>query len=170
VVRGVARRVTPPQKKTKCGDNIKKAYGVFRALFVLLVGINAAQRGNAFSMTTSKAFKLFFTRATDFGGRSTRKEFWLGVLPNAIIMLALIGLTLFAWLGTDSLAFRIASIVALGIFCLVELLPSLSLISRRMHDVGKSGKYIFVLLIPVFGFVWYLYLVTRPTDCFVKQL
>lgn len=120
-------------------------------------------------MTTSKAFKLFFTRSFDFGGRSTRKEFWLGVLPNAVIMLALVGLILFAWLGTDSTAAQVVSIVALGIFCLVELIPSVALIFRRMHDVGKSGKYIFVLLIPVVGFVWYLYLVTRPTDYFVRQ-
>ena len=120
-------------------------------------------------MTTSKAFKLFFTRTFDFGGRSSRKEFWLGVLPNAIIMLVLIGLTVFAWVGTDNPEAGVATSVLLGLFCLVELLPSVALIFRRMHDIGKSGKYILVLLIPIVGFIWYLYLVTRPTDCFVKH-
>ncbi len=133
------------------------------------MGITDGLNGNASYMTTGKAFKLFFTRAFDFGGRTNRKEFWLGVLPNAVIMFALIGLTLFAWLGTENAAFRVASSVALGVYCLVELLPSVALIFRRMHDVGRRGKYIFVLLIPVFGFVWYLYLVTRPTDYFVTQ-
>ena len=47
-------------------------------------------------MTANTAFKLFFTRAFDFKGRSSRKEFWLGVLPNAIIMLILIGLLVYA--------------------------------------------------------------------------
>ena len=107
----------------------------------------------------------------DFGGRSSRREFWLGVLPNAIIMLILIGLLLYSLLGFESTInpFSIFMIIVFGLFCLIELLPSISLIFRRMHDIGKSGKYISVLLIPVIGYFWYIYLVTRPTDYFVKQ-
>ncbi len=119
-------------------------------------------------MNTCKAFKLFFTRAFDFAGRSSQKEFWLGVLPNAIIMLVLIGLTVIAWVGTTNTALQIATATILGVFCLLELLPSVALIFRRMHDIGKNGKYILVLLIPVAGFIWYLYLVTRKTDYFIK--
>lgn len=122
-------------------------------------------------MTMNKAFKLFFTRAFDFNGRSSRKEFWLGVLPNAIIMLALIGLLLYSLLGVNLAInmFSIVMIAAFGVFCLIELIPSISLIFRRMHDVGLSGYYICVLLIPVAGFVWYIYLVTRPADYFLPR-
>lgn len=117
-------------------------------------------------MTTNKAFKLFFTRAFDFKGRSSRKEFWLGVLPNAIIMLILIGLLVYALVGFKKTinTFSVVMIVIFALFCLIELLPSISLILRRMRDIGKSGKYIFVLFIPIAGFIWYIYLVTRPTD------
>ncbi len=119
--------------------------------------------GNALSMTTLEAFKLFFTRSFDFEGRSSRREFWLGVLPNAVIMLAIIGLLLYSILGiTPPInTFSIIMITALCLFCLIELVPSVSLIVRRMHDIGRSGYYIFVLFIPVLGFIWYLYLVTR---------
>lgn len=117
-------------------------------------------------MTISKAFKLFFSRTFDFSGRSSRREFWLGVLPNAIIMLILIGLLIYGLFGFEKMInpFSIIMIALFTAFCLVELLPSISLIFRRMHDIGKSGKYIFTLLIPVIGYVWYIYLVTRPTD------
>ncbi|MCM1289754.1 MAG: DUF805 domain-containing protein [Corallococcus sp.] len=120
-------------------------------------------------MTMQNAFKLFFTRAFDFDGRSSRKEFWLGVLPNAVIMLMLIGLLLYSLLGVDPAInlFSIVMISVFALFCLVELIPSVSLIFRRMHDVGKSGLYILVLFIPVAGLVWYIYLVTRKTDSFV---
>ncbi|MDE6372934.1 MAG: DUF805 domain-containing protein [Clostridia bacterium] len=30
-----------------------------------------------------------------------------------------------------------------------------------MHDIGRSGFYIFVLFIPIIGYIWYIYLVTR---------
>ena len=116
-------------------------------------------------MTMFTAFRLFFTRAFDFSGRSFRREFWLGVLPNAIIMLALLGLLIYSLVGVEPTInpFSFFSIIVFTLFCLIELLPSISLIFRRMHDIGKSGKYIFVLFIPIIGYVWYIYLVTRPT-------
>lgn len=126
---------------------------------------------NKIYMTVNRAFRLFFSRGLDFAGRSSRREFWLGVLPNAIIMIALAGLLVFsltAFSGTIN-AFSITMIILFGLFCLAEAVPSISLIFRRMHDIGKSGAYIFVLLIPVIGFVWYIYLVTRPTDCFAEN-
>ncbi len=122
-------------------------------------------------MTVSKAFKLFFLRAFDFKGRSSRREFWLGVLPNAIIMLVLIGLLVIGLVAFASPinAFSVFMMVVFGLFCIIELLPSISLIFRRMHDIGRSGAYIFVLFIPVIGFIWYIYLVTRPTDYFISR-
>ncbi len=122
-------------------------------------------------MTVKQAFKLFFLRAFDFGGRSSRREFWLGVLPNAIIMLILIGLLVLGLTGFNTAInpFSIFMIVFFSLFCLIELIPSISLIFRRMHDIGKSGKYIFVLFIPIVGYIWYIYLVTRPTGFYIKQ-
>lgn len=119
----------------------------------------------------TKAFLLFFTRAFDFRGRSSRKEFWLGILPNAIIMVILGGLLLYSLLAYDKVinTFSIIMIALFTLFCFIELLPSISLIIRRMHDIGKSGYYIYVLFIPIVGFVWYLYLVTREKDYYLTH-
>lgn len=121
-------------------------------------------------MTVSKAFKLFFTRAFDFGGRSSRREFWLGVLPNAVIMLLLIGLLVYSLIGVVPQInnFSIIMIILFSLFCLIELIPSISLIFRRMHDIGKSGAYALVLLLPVVGYIWYIFLVTRETNYYKK--
>lgn len=116
-------------------------------------------------MNITEGFKLFWSRTFDYRGRTSRPEFWWGVLGNALIMVALLVL-LGASLGSFAKPvnpFSIAMMVLFAAFCIVELLPSITLIIRRMHDIGKSGYYVLVLLIPLFGFIWYLYLVTRPS-------
>ncbi len=117
-------------------------------------------------MTVSKACSLFFTGAFDFDGRSSRREFWWAVLPNAVLMFVLLGLLAYSLLGFATVinTFSIIMLIVFGLFCLIELIPSIALIFRRMHDIGKSGAYILVLFIPLVGWIWYIYLVTRPTD------
>lgn len=108
-------------------------------------------------------FKKFWTRAFDYKGTTSRREFWWGVLGNAIIMVILVAL----WIVSVTCftppmnTFSTIMTVLLGLFSLVELIPSITLIIRRMHDIDRSGFFIFVLFIPLVGFIWYLYLVTR---------
>lgn len=49
--------------------------------------------------------------------------------------------------------------IVTGIVNLTLLLPSLGLAVRRLHDIGKSGWWIFISLIPIIGWilliVWY---------------
>lgn len=114
-------------------------------------------------MELKNGFKLFWTRALDYRGTTSRREFWWGVLGNAIIMLVLLALLIVSLTCyTPQInAFSVIMIALFSLFCIVELLPSVTLIIRRMHDIGRSGYYIFVLFIPVIGFIWYIYLVTR---------
>ena len=115
-------------------------------------------------MNLSKGFKLFWTRTSDFRGWSSRSEFWWGVLANSLIMVTLIALLVVSLTCFPTVInnFSIIMMILFGLFCVVELIPSITLIIRRMHDIGKSGFYIFVLFIPVIGYIWYIYLVTRP--------
>ena len=43
--------------------------------------------------------------------------------------------------------------IILGIVALALLLPSLAVLVRRLHDIGKSGKIILLALIPFVNFV-----------------
>lgn len=80
-----------------------------------------------------------------FNGRARRAEYWNFVLFNAIACIAL-GMLIFA-----SSAFAIL----LGLYYLAVFIPGLALSIRRMHDLGKSGWYILVTLIPLVGAIWY---------------
>ena len=76
----------------------------------------------------------------------------------ALIALLVISLTCFSEVINT---FSIVMIVIFSSFCIVEFIPSITLIIRRMHDIGKSGYYVLILLIPLFGLIWYFTLVTR---------
>lgn len=41
-----------------------------------------------------------------------------------------------------------------GLYSLAILLPTWAVTVRRLHDVGKSGWWIFISLIPLIGGIW----------------
>jgi uncharacterized membrane protein YhaH (DUF805 family) len=45
-----------------------------------------------------------------------------------------------------------------NLYSLAVLLPTLGVLVRRLHDVGKSGWYILIVLIPLIGIIWLLIL------------
>ena len=112
-----------------------------------------------------EAVKLFFKNYVNFNGRATRSEYWWVYLFNNIVYMVL-GI-LFAISGGSSLAAYDAygdmSIAYMGagaifyilmmLYGLAVLLPSLSLMVRRLHDIGKSGTYILMGLIPFAGYI-----------------
>ena len=87
----------------------------------------------------------------DFSGRARRKEYWMFVLFNIIFLIAaaildnVLGIT-FTIMGQS---------VPYGwlylIYALVVLVPGLAVCIRRLHDVGKSGWWYFIGLIPLIG-------------------
>ena len=44
------------------------------------------------------------------------------------------------------------------LYNLFVLLPSIAVSVRRMHDIGKSGWFLLISLVPVAGFIWLLVL------------
>ncbi|MGG7036757.1 MAG: DUF805 domain-containing protein, partial [Flavobacterium sp.] len=47
---------------------------------------------------------------------------------------------------------------------LLVFLPGLSVSVRRLHDVGKSGWFFFIVLIPIVGPIWLLILLFTAGD------
>jgi uncharacterized membrane protein YhaH (DUF805 family) len=45
------------------------------------------------------------------------------------------------------------------LYVLGIIIPSLAVLVRRLHDVGKSGWWFFIVLIPLIGAIWILILV-----------
>jgi uncharacterized membrane protein YhaH (DUF805 family) len=82
-----------------------------------------------------------------FEGRAHRTEFWLFVLVNVAISLAL-GI-LDAILGTRG---DFGGLLQ-GVYGLAVLIPSLAVGARRLHDIGRSGWWQLLLLIPLVGLI-----------------
>ena len=95
-----------------------------------------------------KWFLLVWQRFAEFGGRSRRLEYWMFVLFYWIILLVL---------GLGVVGFPLIGQSELGAFCtfigtaygLVALVPGLSCAVRRLHDTGKSGWWILLVLVPI---------------------
>ena len=92
----------------------------------------------------------------DFSGRSRRKEFWIFTLFNAILTLLL------SLLDTVFETYIFTTIFFM--YYLVMFIPSLSLLLRRLNDSGKSGWFLFVILIPIIGWIWLLVLLCSDSE------
>jgi uncharacterized membrane protein YhaH (DUF805 family) len=82
-----------------------------------------------------------------FTGRSRRKEYWYFVLFNFLVLIVLsvvdriLGLT-----SPDTGVGLLRAIYSLG-----TIVPGLAAATRRLHDTGRSGWWIFLCFIPVVG-------------------
>lgn len=89
------------------------------------------------------AVKMFFTRYTDFQGRSRRSEYWWVALFNVIIaFVAVILLLTLGGLNPESgemgpLGFLIIGL--LGLYGLAVIIPGIALFVRRLHDINQTG-------------------------------
>lgn len=105
-------------------------------------------------MGFGEAVQSVFSKYATFSGRARRSEYWYFVLLQVIVTAVLNGL----YSATESVAFS----AILVLFDLALLVPSLAVFWRRMHDIGRSGAYYFLGLIPLVG--WILLLVWMCQD------
>ena len=89
-----------------------------------------------------------------FSGRARRKEYWMFFLFN--IIFAFVAMILDNALGTAIEGSGYGLIYIL--YTLAVLLPGIAVSVRRLHDVGKSGWFLLIILIPFVGAIWFLVL------------
>ncbi len=79
----------------------------------------------------------------NFNGRARRKAYWMFVLFNiiaAVILSIVDGI-----IGTGGLLG--------GLYALAVFIPGLALLVRRLHDIGKSGWWALIGLVPLIGVI-----------------
>lgn len=96
----------------------------------------------------------------NFSGRSSRSEYWWFSLFGFIVGWA-IGLIF----SRSQATMEIVS----GAVTLILLLPSLGLSVRRLHDIGKSGWWILLGLIPVIGQIIIIVWACRESNMYPNQ-
>lgn len=100
-----------------------------------------------------EAIKDGFGKYVTFSGRSSRAAYWYWVLFAVIV--AVVAYIVDLAIGAPILT---------GLTSLALLLPGLAVSIRRMHDVGKSGWWILISLVPLIGFIVYLVFVLQPSQ------
>ena len=96
---------------------------------------------------------------TDFSGRARRREYWMFVLANFIVALVL---------GIIDRIFGWGQILS-EIYSLAVLLPSIAVCIRRLHDIGKSGWWLLIALIPLIGEIWLIVLFCQDSQYGANQ-
>jgi uncharacterized membrane protein YhaH (DUF805 family) len=94
----------------------------------------------------------------DFSGRARRREYWMFVLVNVVIVIVLSLLD--TLLGTGGFrtmsgggSFYAANSLGLlsGLYSLAVLLPTIAVTVRRLHDTDRTGWWILLGFIPIIG-------------------
>jgi uncharacterized membrane protein YhaH (DUF805 family) len=101
---------------------------------------------------------ILTNKYADFKGRARRKEYWMWTLYYTLILLFAIVLDNVLGLNFELLGQDLGYgwlYVTVGI---THLIPGLGIVVRRLHDVGKSGWFYLIILIPLIGFIWILVL------------
>jgi uncharacterized membrane protein YhaH (DUF805 family) len=119
-----------------------------------------------------------FTRCLDFSGRSSRPEFWYFMLLFIVLYLVVAVVDQFFVTSTvDIREFPLGHYIPMGmvdpnvgvlvlLYRPIMAIPTIAVTIRRLHDVGKSGWWclLWMLPVPVIGWLYLAPLLCRPSS------
>lgn len=109
-------------------------------------------------LTFTEAVQTCFRKYATFSGRARRSEYWYFTLFTIVVnfVLMIVGNMIFGAPADGG------NNILQSIFSLVILVPGLAVMWRRLHDIGKSGAWFFIALVPIIG--WILLLIYECRD------
>lgn len=94
-------------------------------------------------------------RYADFSGRSRRKEYWMFILFQILLLIIPAGLLISGMPGGDMTGeMSTTGMIGaglIGLILLALLVPSIAVSVRRFHDQDKSGWFYLLNFIPYIG-------------------
>ena len=124
-------------------------------------------------MTFTQAVQSCLSKYAVFTGRAPRSEFWWFWVFTILVEVAavVLGGMLFTGsftehgMGTMHGWYMVGySNWLAGLVHLLLFLPSLAVAVRRLHDVGRSGWWLLIVLVPFFGFLLLLFWWVQPSE------
>ena len=110
---------------------------------------------------------VVFKNYANFSGRATRSEYWNYLLATIVISIILRIIDSILGFNFDfSFGLNFGnekSGILRSIYSLLVFLPGLAVMVRRLHDVGKSGWFFFIVF-TIIGIFWLLILLCTDSD------
>ncbi|HEX9138587.1 MAG TPA: DUF805 domain-containing protein [Steroidobacteraceae bacterium] len=113
-------------------------------------------------MTYIGAIKYCYSHYATFAGRASRSEYWWWTLYAIVALIAaaiIDGMLGTQFAGVGGMVVRLHYGYVYSLVSLINLLPGLSVLVRRLHDRDKSGWWFWLLLVPLVGaivlLVWF---------------
>lgn len=115
-------------------------------------------------MKFTESIRAFFSRYTDFRGRTPRSGYWWVVLFLVAVSFVMwaVDMVLFEGIYPQTLleqGFGPGSIL----FIAATFIPNLALGFRRLHDTGRSAWWILIGLVPIVGAIVLLVFYLLPS-------
>ena len=111
-----------------------------------------------------EAFTTAWRKSFTYGGKATRAEYWWFYLINFIAIFGVYVLMVLAaanfLVDIEGLQFVFSLLL---IYVLASAFPNLSIVVRRLRDIGKQWQWIFISLIPFIGGIWFIVLMCQPS-------
>jgi uncharacterized membrane protein YhaH (DUF805 family) len=101
-----------------------------------------------------------FADIMDFNSRTPRKAYWMFILINVCILIAIVATE--AFLGMYPVDGGLGPIS--GLYQLIVLVPGLAIGARRLHDTGRPGWWLLAGLFPFFGPLLLLYYFIQDSE------
>jgi uncharacterized membrane protein YhaH (DUF805 family) len=102
-----------------------------------------------------EAFTTAWRKSFTYGGKATRAEYWWFYLIDLVITFVVI-------IGLSANSFN--PLFTLGwLYVVASIFPSVSIVVRRLRDIGKQWQWIFIGLVPFIGGIWFIYLMCQPS-------
>ena len=99
-------------------------------------------------MSCGESIKHCFKNYASFKGRASRSEYWYFYLFTILVLFVIAMLSAVLY-----------SLVLLGL-----LLPFITVLTRRLHDTGRSGVKVLILFIPFIGSIFLLIWLCKAGD------
>ena len=103
-------------------------------------------------MDFTSAIKSGFSNYANFSGRASRSEYWYFTLFSVIVNI-----------GASLIDQILGIYIVAGLAGIALIIPGLSMIWRRLHDVDKSGAWFFIIFTCVGAIVLLVWYVTKGT-------
>ena len=109
-----------------------------------------------------EAFSTAWRKSFAYGGKATRAEYWWFYLLNLIVTFAVILIGSFV-MGGAPLAYVGHIYFLIVAYFIAQIFPSISIVFRRLRDIGKQWQWIFISLVLFIGGIWFIYLMCQPS-------